>query len=98
MASNCAASATASGKALLATAEKSVGNRIERIMIQYRSNWPDKSHQKLVFGADAHLMERAPDEKDRDQKENRSQNISECGALLLRNADRQLHRQQTKKR
>src|SRR2546425_12134857 len=77
---NGAATATASGNALLATAEKSVGNRIERIMIQKivtryaRLRRAARQRRAYLFHSNSHAMKRSPNEEDRDQKEDRRQN------------------------
>src|SRR6266498_3737753 len=98
IASNCAAMATAKGNALLATAEKSVGNSIERIMIKKnRSNMSNRSYRSL-FCPDAHAMKRAPNEKDGNQKEDGCQYQSKRPALLFRQAYRQFHGQQAEER
>jgi hypothetical protein len=58
----------------------------------------------LVLRADAHLMERTPHEKDRDQKEDRGENMRYQRTILAKlagfaaNADREFHREQTEER
>src|SRR5260370_38924911 len=102
--------ATASGNALLATAENSVGNSIERIMAQYRANRYGSYRANcpivllLVIRTDAHLVERPPDKNQRNQKESGGQNMAQQWAILSEltvfaaDTNRQLDRQQTKQR